>query len=87
MVGHCCESGDLLTPDPDDHDKEKPRLMAKAAIGDLVSIEMAGAYCSGMSAKHYNSFPEAAEVLIREDDSLQLIRRRQTLEQLLENEL
>lgn len=87
VVGHCCESGDLLSPDPDNAAKEKPRLMAKAAIGDLVSIEVAGAYCSGMSAKHYNSFPEAPEVLIREDGTLQLIRRRQSLEQLMENEV
>jgi len=40
-----------------------------------------------MPAKNYNSFPEAPEVLLREDGSLILIRRRQTLEQMLENEI
>jgi diaminopimelate decarboxylase len=87
VVGHCCESGDLLTPDPDVLDKEKARLMAKAEIGDLVAIEGAGAYCSSMAAINYNSFPQAAGVLVKEDGSLQPMRRRQTLEQMLQNEL
>jgi diaminopimelate decarboxylase len=87
VVGHCCESGDLLTPDPAVHDKEKPRLMAKAEIGDLVAIEVAGAYCSSMSAINYNSFPQAAEVLVQENGAVKLIRRRQTMEQILENEI
>jgi diaminopimelate decarboxylase len=40
-----------------------------------------------MSAKNYNSFPEAAEVLLRESGELVLIRKRQTLEQMLQNEV
>ena len=40
-----------------------------------------------MSAKNYNSFPEAPEVLLRETGDLVLIRRRQTLDQMLQNEL
>ncbi|MEJ6621006.1 MAG: diaminopimelate decarboxylase, partial [Opitutae bacterium] len=40
-----------------------------------------------MSAKNYNSFPEAAEVLKKSDGSLTLIRKRQTFEQIIENEL
>jgi len=52
-----------------------------------VTIEVAGAYCSAMSAIHYNSFPEAPEVLLKEDGALKLIRRRQTLAQMLENEV
>jgi diaminopimelate decarboxylase len=47
----------------------------------------AGAYCAGMSTKNYNTFPEAPEVLLRHDGSLALIRRRQSLEQILQNEL
>lgn len=31
-------------------------------VGDLVVVEGCGAYVSGMSAKNYNSFPEAPEV-------------------------
>jgi len=86
-VGHCCESGDLLTPAPDHPDVLHPRELPEAQPGDLCVIEGAGAYCSAMSAKNYNSFPEAAEVLLRETGELVLIRRRQTLDQLLQNEV
>eukprot|EP00960_Hanusia_phi_P025698 745822-Hanusia_phi.AAC.1 len=30
--------------------------------GDVIIIEASGAYCSSMSTKNYNSFPEAPEV-------------------------
>jgi diaminopimelate decarboxylase len=86
-VGHCCESGDLLTPAPDHHDVLHPRELPEAQPGDLCVIEGSGAYCSAMSAKNYNSFPEAAEVLLRENGELALIRRRQTMEQMLQNEI
>jgi diaminopimelate decarboxylase len=39
-----------------------------------------------MAAKNYNSFPEAPEVLIQKDGSLDLIRKRQSLSQILVNE-
>jgi diaminopimelate decarboxylase len=86
VVGHCCESGDILTPAPGDPEALAPRAMAPAAPGDLALIGGAGAYCSAMSAKNYNSFPEAPEVLLRRDGSVELIRRRQTLDQILANE-
>lgn len=87
VVGHCCESGDILTPAPGDPEALQPRPLPEAVPGDLVLIGGAGAYCSAMSAKNYNSFPEAPEVLLMEDGSWQLIRRRQSLEQILANEL
>jgi diaminopimelate decarboxylase len=87
VVGHCCESGDLLTPTPENSGELGPRELAKAAIGDLCVIEGAGAYCSALSAKNYNSFPEAAEVLLRESGELVVIRRRQTLDQIVQNEV
>jgi diaminopimelate decarboxylase len=40
-----------------------------------------------MPAKNYNSFPEAPEVLLQTDGQLRLIRKRQTLEQVLANEI
>ena len=86
-VGHCCESGDLLTPAPDEHEVLLPRLLPEAEIGDLCVIEGVGAYCAAMSAKNYNSFPEAQEVLLKENGEMGLIRRRQTLEQMLANEV
>src|SRR5690606_2221921 len=59
VVGHCCESGDILTPAPDEPEVLLPRRLQKAEIGDLLVVEAAGAYCSAMPAKNYNSFPEA----------------------------
>ena len=86
-VGHCCESGDLLTPAPEHHEVLNARELPEVETGDLCVIEGAGAYCSAMSAKNYNSFPEAPEVLLRETGDMVLIRRRQTLDQMLQNEL
>lgn len=87
VVGHCCESGDILTPGPDDPESLLPRELPVAEPGDLCVIEGAGAYCAGMSAKNYNSFPEAAEVLLEADGTFRLIRRRQTLAQMIANEV
>ncbi|MGC4121553.1 MAG: hypothetical protein QM765_44650 [Myxococcales bacterium] len=69
VVGHCCESGDILTPAPGNPEVLQTRLLPETRIGDLVVIGGAGAYCSSMAAKNYNSFPEAAEVMISRDGS------------------
>jgi len=87
VVGHCCESGDLLTPAPDEPETIAERLMGEVSIGDYVVIEGSGAYCAGMSSKNYNSFPEAPEVMKRVGGDFVLIRRKQTLDQILVNEL
>lgn len=64
VVGHNCESGDLLTPDPSDPESIRPRLLNKASIGDIVLIGGVGVYCAAMSAHGYNSFPDAQEIMI-----------------------
>ncbi len=87
VVGHCCESGDILTPAPGEPEALLPRALIEAKAGDLMVIGGAGAYCSSMSAKNYNSFPEAPEVLIQNDGTFRLIRKRQTLESVIEREL
>ena len=87
VVGHCCESGDILTPAPGDPEALLPRTLIDAQIGDLLVIGGAGAYCSAMPAKNYNSFPEAPEALITTSGALKLIRRRQTAQQVIQNEL
>ena len=51
VVGHCCESGDLFSCVPGDGDSLKARKLPLMEIGDLISIEGAGAYCSSMSTK------------------------------------
>mmetsp|Transcript_24553 Transcript_24553/g.59604 ORF Transcript_24553/g.59604 Transcript_24553/m.59604 type:complete len:437 (-) Transcript_24553:166-1476(-) len=86
VVGHCCESGDLLTPGPDDPEEIRERMLAPSKIGDYIVVESAGAYCSGMSSKNYNSFPEAPEVMLKKDGTLQSIRKKQKMEQIWQNE-
>lgn len=87
VVGHCCESGDLLTPAADSPAELMPRELTEAEIGDLCLIGGTGAYCSAMNAKNYNSFPEAAEILVDTEGKSHLIRKRQTLEQMYANEV
>ena len=87
VVGHCCESGDILTPEAGNPEGLGPRLLTEAAVGDIVVMEAAGAYCAGMASKNYNSFPECAEVLLQSDGTPRLIRKRQTLAQVIENEV
>jgi len=88
VAGHCCESGDILTPSAGDPEALEPRALRDSRIGDYLVIEGSGAYCSGMSSKNYNSFPEAPEVLYRgPEQEPALIRKRQTLDQIVQNEV
>lgn len=87
LVGHCCESGDLISCAPGEPEKLAARTFHEVEIGDLCIIGGAGAYCAAMSTKNYNSFPEAAEVLLDINGNARLIRRRQTLEQIIQNEI
>ena len=86
VVGHCCESGDLLTPSAEDPEQLGPRTLTKAARGDMCVIGGAGAYVSSMCAKHYNAFPEAPEVLLDMEGEPHLIRRREEPEEVYRNE-
>ncbi len=87
VVGHCCESGDILTPAPGDPELLAPRLLPPPVPGDFCVIDGAGAYAAGMAAKNYNSFPEAPEVLVDASGRPHLIRRRQEPGQIWANEL
>jgi diaminopimelate decarboxylase len=87
FVGPCCESGDILTPAPGDPEALAPRRVSRPAIGDLVLIGGAGAYCAAMATINYNSYPQAPEVMLETDGTLRLLRRRQQLEQIWENEV
>jgi len=87
VVGHCCESGDIFTPVPGNPEGLAPRRLIEPQVGDALVVEGAGAYCSSMAAKNYNAFPECAELLLRSDGEVEIIRHRQTLDQLLQNEV
>lgn len=83
VVGHCCETSDTLTTAYRDPEAIQPRLLQTAKIGDLVAIEMTGAYCSTMSALNYHSFPQSPEVMLMTNGKIILTRRRQTLQEIL----
>jgi len=87
IAGHCCESGDILTPAAGDPELLATRSLPVCRIGDLCVIDGAGAYCAAMSTKHYNSYPEAAEVMLDAAKVPHVIRRRQTLEDIWANEV
>ncbi|OYU27972.1 MAG: diaminopimelate decarboxylase [Burkholderiales bacterium PBB2] len=79
VAGPLCESGDVFTQV--DGGVVEPRLLPAAQVGDLLVIHDTGAYGASMSS-NYNSRPLAAEVLV-DGDQQRLIRRRQTVEELL----
>ena len=85
VAGKCCESGDCQTLDMDGH--AVARAMVEPNIDDLIIIGGVGAYCSSMSPMNYNSHPQIPEVLFTSKGKLKEIRKRQTLEQMLENEV
>src|SRR5579864_4446620 len=75
VVGPVCESGDFLARDT---------MLPELTPGENLCILDAGAY--GMSlASNYNSRPRAAEVLV-EGSRVRLIRRRETVKDLLQEE-
>ena len=69
------ESGDVLARD---------RNIGPVREGDLIAVENAGAYGFCMSS-NYNCRLKPAEVLIKEDGTLQCIRRADTFEDLMRN--
>ena len=75
-VGPVCESGDFLA---------KQRPLPAVARGNLLATFSAGAYGMAMSS-NYNGRPRAAEVLV-DGSSHRLIRRRETLEDLVRQEV
>ena len=75
IVGNQCESGDYIA---------KERLLPIMTEGDVFGVLDAGAYGYSMSSQ-YNHRQRPAEVLIREDGTLKLIRRRDTFEDMLRN--
>ena len=75
VVGPICESGDFLAKD---------RPLPPLAAGDRIAMMSAGAYGATM-ASNYNTRPRAPEVLVS-GDRFKVVRRRETIDQLLENE-
>ncbi|MGF6898981.1 diaminopimelate decarboxylase [Paraburkholderia sp. GAS348] len=79
VAGPLCEAGDVFTQEAGG--VVTSRAMQTPEVGDFVVFHDAGAYGASMSS-NYNSRPLAAEVLI-ENGEPRLIRRRQTIEELI----
>jgi diaminopimelate decarboxylase len=76
VVGPICESGDFLA---------KGRALPPVRRGELLATFSAGAYGMAMSS-NYNGRPRAAEVLV-DGSTHRLVRRRETLEDLVRAEV
>ena len=82
VAGPLCESGDVFTQGPDGI--VETRKLPPGQVGDFLVFHNAGAYGASMSS-NYNSRLHAAEYLIDGSKS-RLIRRRQTVHDLLQTE-
>jgi diaminopimelate decarboxylase len=76
LVGPICESSDFIT-----RNRELPAFEP----GDLAAVMSAGAYGFSLSS-NYNSRPRVPEVLVS-GDKYEIIRRRETYEDLIRHEL
>ncbi len=76
VVGPICESGDFLAQN---------RELAPVKEGELLAVMSAGAYGFVM-ASNYNTRPLPAEILVT-DTSAHVIRKRQTLDDVLAGEI
>jgi diaminopimelate decarboxylase len=79
VAGPLCESGDVFTQG--EGGVVLQRELATAQVGDLLVIHDTGAYGASMSS-NYNTRPLIPEVLVQ-DGQARLIRRRQTVAELL----
>lgn len=75
LVGNICESGDYIAQN---------RELPVVTENDLIGVVDAGAYGYTMSS-NYNNRLRPAEVLITKEGTAKLIRRRDTLDDLLRN--
>lgn len=76
VAGRFCESGDILAADV---------MLPEAEPGDILVMPVCGAYCVPMSS-NYNAFLRPAVVMVEEGQS-RLIRRRESIEDLLRTDL
>jgi diaminopimelate decarboxylase len=75
IVGNICETGDIIA---------KNRILPEIIMNDILGVLDAGAYGYSMSS-NYNNRLRPAEVLIDMDDNPRLIRRRDSLDDLVRN--
>lgn len=83
VAGPLCESGDVFTQQ--EGGKVETRALPEVKPGDYLVLHDTGAYGASMSS-NYNSRPLLPEVLF-DNGKVRLIRRRQTIQELLALEL
>lgn len=76
IAGKCCESGDILLNDI---------TISRPESGDILAVFTTGAYGYSMSS-NYNKIPKPAVVMVKDGES-KLICRRQSFEQIVEDEI
>jgi diaminopimelate decarboxylase len=76
IAGKYCESTDILASDVP---------LPAVGTGDVLGLPAAGAYCLSMSS-NYNGMPRPEVVMVR-DGRARIIRRRETLDDLLAPEI
>lgn len=77
IVGNVCESGDYLGKD---------RNLPKIEVGDILLVRDTGAYGFSM-ASNYNGMRRPAEILLKYDGKVKLIRKRESMEDLVRNQI
>ena len=77
IVGPVCETSDFLAVN---------RLLPDLQQGALLAIQSCGAYGSSMGST-YNTRPRPPEILIEENSRFRMIRRREQIEEIWQNEL
>lgn len=84
VAGPLCESGDVFTRGGADEELH-PRMLPRPEVGDFLALRDAGAYGYAMSS-NYNSIGRAPQVWLEPDGSMELISRRETIEDMLKAE-
>ena len=84
VAGPLCESGDVFTRD--DAELLQPRDLPNPEAGDLLTIHDGGAYGAAMSS-NYNSVGRAPQLWLEEDGSVEMLTRRETVEDILRSEV
>ena len=76
IAGKFCESGDILIKDVN---------LPTVSSGDIIAVPDCGAYCLSM-ASNYNASLKPAIIIVK-DGKARIIRRRETFEDLVRNDL
>ncbi len=76
LAGKCCESGDLIGKDMSTQEIQE---------GDIVAVLATGAYNYSM-ASNYNRIPRPAVVMVKDGQS-RIVVKRETLEDLVKNDI